>query len=146
MYCVERFGKTRNPLYYQNFMVKTYNNCLFLRFGSQKTMKIKEQIGKSIAALLLFAALVLPSAIKFVHVFEDHEHFTCSAVSTHIHKSIIECDLCDFNYVSFDYTTAKFPNVHLPKVLLRVVSMEAPLKYNSFKITNTQLRAPPIFS
>ena len=35
-------------------------------------MDSKKQLGKNIAALLLFAALMLPTAIEFIHMFEGH--------------------------------------------------------------------------
>ncbi|MCX2679384.1 hypothetical protein OOZ15_05460 [Galbibacter sp. EGI 63066] len=109
-------------------------------------MEYKKQIGKNIVALLLFAALMLPTAIQFFHMFEGHEHITCSEKTSHIHKSITKCDTCDFHLVSFNYDIAKYPDLLLPKIPVKINVDFASLQFHSIKITNTQLRAPPIFS
>ena len=47
---------------------------------------------KSIVTLLL-VAIVLPAAIKFIHVFENHKHEVCSNPSdTHFHEIEIDCE------------------------------------------------------
>ena len=109
-------------------------------------MDYRKQIGKNIVALLLFAALMLPTAVQFFHVFEGHEHNTCSEKTTHIHKSITNCDICDFHLVSFNYNITKYPNLLVPKIPVGVDVKFTSLLFHSFKTTNTQLRAPPIFS
>ncbi|WP_241148012.1 hypothetical protein [Lacinutrix jangbogonensis] len=51
---------------------------------------------KSIVMLLL-VAIVLPSVIKFVHVFEDHKHEVCTNTSdTHFHEVEIDCEFYKF--------------------------------------------------
>lgn len=112
----------------------------------QKTMDYKKQIGKNIAALLLFAVLMLPSAIPFIHIFHGHEHIACTEKTTHIHKSVVKCEICSFRFVSFNNDIAKYPELLLPKIPVKIEVNFASLQYHSFKITNTQLRAPPIFS
>lgn len=109
-------------------------------------MEYRKQIGKNILALLLFTALLLPTAVQFFHVFEAHEHITCKEKTTHIHKTINKCDTCDFYLTSFNYDIAKFPNLQLPKINTAVNTKLTSLQFHSFIITNTQLRAPPILS
>ncbi len=109
-------------------------------------MDYKKQIGKNIVALLLFAAIMLPTAVQFFHVFEDHEHIVCNEKSTHIHESISKCDICDFHLASFNYDLAKYPDLELPKIPVKNDVNFASLQFHSFKTTNTQLRAPPVFS
>lgn len=109
-------------------------------------MDSKKQLGKNIAALLLFAALMLPTAIEFIHMFEGHEHITCNDRTTNIHKSVVKCDICHFHLASFNYDIAEHPNLLLPKIPVKIESNFTSLQFHSFKLTNTQLRAPPIFS
>ena len=109
-------------------------------------MDSRKQIGKNIVALLLFVALMLPTAVQFFHVFEGHEHNTCSEKTTHIHKSITKCDICDYHLASFNYDIAKYPDLLLPKIPVKIEADFTSLQFHSFQITNTQLRAPPIFS
>jgi hypothetical protein len=109
-------------------------------------MGSEKQLGKSIAALLLFVALMLPSAIQFIHMSDGHEHIACKEKTTHIHKPVVKCEICSFHLASFNYDLAKYPELLLPKIHVKVEANFASLQYHSFKITNTQLRAPPIFS
>jgi len=109
-------------------------------------MDYKKQIGKNIVALLLFAALILPTAVQFFHIFEGHEHIACIEKGIHIHKSNTECEICSFNLASFNYDIAKYPDLLIPKIPVKVDENLQPLQLHFFNITNTQLRAPPIFS
>lgn len=109
-------------------------------------MDSKKQLGKNIAALLLFVVLMLPTAFEFIHTFEGHELITCNDRTTHIHKSVVKCNICQFHIASFNYDTAEYPNLLLPKITVKIEANFTSLQFISFKITNTQLRAPPIFS
>lgn len=109
-------------------------------------MDYKKQIGKNITALLLFVALMLPTAIPFIHMFDGHEHIACAEKTTHIHKSVVTCEICSFNLASFNYDIAEYRELLLPKIPVKLEANFTSLQYHSFKITNTQLRAPPIFS
>ncbi|MFT5824369.1 MAG: hypothetical protein ACI8ZM_005636 [Crocinitomix sp.] len=122
------------------------NNSLLSRLRHNKKMDYKKQIGKNIAALLLFVALMLPSAIPFIHLFEGHEHIACSEQTTHIHKSVVKCEICSFHLASFNYDIAEYSELLLPKIPVKIEANFASLQYHSFKINNTQLRAPPILS
>mgnify|MGYP000622114844 CR=1 FL=1 len=109
-------------------------------------MDCKKQIGKNIVALLLFTALTLPTAIEFFHLFEGHDYIACNENTTHIHKSVTKCDICDFHLASFNYDIATYPNLLLPNIPVKVDVNFTSFLLGSFNITNTQLRAPPIFS
>ena len=109
-------------------------------------MDYKKQLGKNIAALLLLVALVLPTAIQFFHLFEGHEHLACTKQQTHIHKSIVKCEICSFHLASFNYDIIEYTDFLLPEIPVKIEANFASLQLRSFKITNTQLRAPPIFS
>ena len=109
-------------------------------------MNFKIQLGKNITALLLFVAVMLPSAVQLIHVFDGHEHVACTEHTTHIHQTVIKCDICSFHLTSYNYDIAQYPNLLVPEIPVKLEVNFASLKLHSFKITNTQLRAPPIFS
>ncbi|WP_146743714.1 hypothetical protein [Aequorivita sp. CIP111184] len=109
-------------------------------------MDYKKQLGKNIAALLLFVALMLPTAVQFVHMFEGHEHIACTEQTTHIHKSEVKCEICHFHLASFNYDIDQYPELLLPSIPVKIEANFASLQFHSFKITNTQLRAPPTLS
>lgn len=109
-------------------------------------MNFKKQIGKNIVTLLLFTALMLPTAVQFFHMLDGHKHIACTETTTHIHESVIKCKICSFQLDSFDYDIAKYPDLLVPNTPIKVEAKFASLQYHSFNITNTRLRAPPIFS
>ncbi|WP_159021375.1 hypothetical protein [Formosa sp. L2A11] len=109
-------------------------------------MDQKKQLGKNIASLLLFIALMLPTAVKFVHIFEGHEHFTCTETRTHLHKTVSRCEICSFHLTSFKYDIFEYPDLLVSETLQKTVADFSALQLHSFKITNTQLRAPPTLS
>ncbi len=118
-----------------------------MRFGPyRRIMEDKKQFGKNLVALLLFVALMVPTAVQFFHMFEAHEHTACSENATHVHQSATKCDVCDFHLASFNYDIAKYPDLELPKISEEVNLNFASLNFQPFKISNAQLRAPPIFS
>lgn len=109
-------------------------------------MDFKKQIGKNLAALMLLVAFMLPTAVQFYHSFEGHEHNTCTEQKTHIHKTVSKCEICSFHLASFNYDVAEYPDLVLSTIPVKIEADFASLQFHSFKITNTQLRAPPIFS
>lgn len=109
-------------------------------------MVYKKQVVKNLVALLLFIALMLPTAIHFFHIFEGHEHNAVTEKSTQVHETISKCDICDFQLASFSYDIANYPDLLLPNNTVKIKINFNSLQLHSFKITNTQLRAPPVFS
>lgn len=52
---------------------------------------------KSIALVLLIA-IMLPTAVKFAHVFENHKHEVCTNPSdSHFHEIEVDCEFYKFN-------------------------------------------------
>lgn len=104
-----------------------------------------KQIEKAIVASVLFCALMLPTALQFSHFFQGHEHIAYNDSSTHLHQEIPNCQICHFHSASFNYDVAEYPELLTSPVLFRVEKHFSPLLFNSFKDTNTRLRAPPHF-
>ena len=109
-------------------------------------MDYKRQTVKNITALLLFVALMLPSAIQFIHMFEGHDHLACKEQTAHLHETVVKCNVFSIHLASFNYDIAEYPNLLLPKIYVEKKVNFAFLQFHSFSISNTQLRAPPIFS
>ena len=64
-------------------------------------MKIKTVITSifRVLAVTLVLAVLLPSAVKFNHVFTHHTHEVCDndkSLDTHFHESNIDCDFYKF--------------------------------------------------
>jgi hypothetical protein len=58
---------------------------------------IKEQIAFKIVTLLLAFTLLVPSVVKFSHVFTHHQHEICNGeYQTHLHKTDIDCNFYKF--------------------------------------------------
>ena len=109
-------------------------------------MFCNNQFGKNISAFVLLAALLLPTAVQFVSIFESHDHVVCTEQQTHFHQSIVECEICTFNYSPFHYSITSFKDT---EVLLTPETSKVnfgSLLFHSFTITNTQLRGPPVLA
>lgn len=109
-------------------------------------MDYKKQIGKRRVAVLLFIAIMLPVTTQFFHLFEAHEHTVCTDNTTHFHETIIKCEICSFHFTPINYDIAQYPDLLLPKIAVKKEVNFTSLQLHSFCVTNTQLRAPPVFS
>ena len=109
-------------------------------------MYLKNQIGKNVVAVLLLLAVMLPSAIQFVHMIEGHEGIACNDQSTHIHKSEKVCEVCAFNLTSLSYAIVKYPDLLLIQISVKVSTNYTPTQLYFSTLTNKQLRGPPVFS
>ena len=127
------------PFFNINYLLLHLKHC-------RQTMERTKQIGKNTVALLLFLALMLPTAIQFSHAFEGHDHIPCEDDSRHFHQDVPDCHTCDFHLTSFNYDVAEYTDLSLPKFIVKNAVNFTSLQFNSFKKTNTQLRAPPVFS
>ena len=58
---------------------------------------LKQHILFKALTLILVLTLILPSAVKFTHVFEKHHHEVCYGESdAHFHTLDIECEFYNF--------------------------------------------------
>ena len=109
-------------------------------------MYLNNQLGKNIAAFLLLLAIMLPTAIQFSHMIEGHEGIACNDQSTHIHQSEKICEICAFHLTSFSYDIAKYPDLQLVHISVKVSTTYTSLQLYFSTLTNNQLRGPPVFS
>ena len=109
-------------------------------------MDTKNQFGKNIIASLLLMFLLLPTVFQFVSVFEDHEHVVCSEQQVHVHKSIVDCEICSFHFTPLNYNLAQHKSFEVLLISETTQENFTSLLFHSFKITNIQLRGPPALS
>jgi len=58
---------------------------------------IKNHIVLNVFAAILTISIVIPSAVKFAHAFENHQHEVCTNFSTtHLHQLDIDCEFYKF--------------------------------------------------
>ena len=109
-------------------------------------MYLKYQLGKTTASVLLLLAFILPTAIQFSHMIEGHESDTCNLQISHIHKSEKNCETCDFQLTSISYDIAEYPDLLLTQISVKLSTDFTPLQFYYPRLTNKQLRAPPVNS
>ncbi|WP_290696185.1 hypothetical protein [Lacinutrix sp.] len=104
--------------------------------------KIQHIVIKSII-ILLVAAIVLPSVVKFTHVFEEHKHEVCANPSdSHYHEVEIDCEFYKFK-VNNPYTLV-FENIYIFNNLNNYSNFYSRYTFlKSFKNFGIALRGPP---
>jgi hypothetical protein len=105
----------------------------------------KKKILQIITVAFFSFALLLPTAVKFAHTLEGHEHLACTDFSVHLHKKQLDCSICDFHYSIFDFKPQEIPDFvvfhsfqHIDTVYLIPGFNLNPKHYF--------LRGPPLFS
>jgi len=104
----------------------------------------KQHIAFRIATLLTVVCLVLPSVVKFSHLFTHHEHEVCIGKNqSHLHELDLDCEFYKFNLSNSFYVKSEeyFKlTINLPSLLLNT-------EYHSFLKSHQQLttylRGPP---
>ncbi len=75
-------------------------------------MKQQQHIAFKIAAIVVLLAVLLPSAVQFTHLLEDHKHQVCTDnSSTHMHEIDLDCEFYKFQInpvFSFNTKTITF--------------------------------------
>ncbi|MBZ0328690.1 MAG: hypothetical protein K8F54_13875 [Altibacter sp.] len=66
-------------------------------------MYCKSNILKITSAVVLTLALLLPAAVQFTHIFEEHPHSLCTDHSVHLHEQETDCPICDFHLSTFTF-------------------------------------------
>ena len=89
--------------------------------------------------------MMLPMTVQFAHIFEAHEHISCQEKSTHIHKKVTECKICDFHFFPITYDFSGYSEYVKATISSIVVLSFTALFINSFTNNTTLLRGPPNF-
>lgn len=103
----------------------------------------KEHIITKTATILLACLLLIPTSVKFAHIFSNHKHDVCHGKkSTHLHELNTDCDFYKFK-LSNSYTVTFFNfELFCPKEgTFEIVSQYQFL--SKFQRLHTTLRGPP---
>lgn len=94
-------------------------------------------------SLLLVGCLLFPLTVQFSHVFESHDHTSCSEITQHIHEKKFDCHVNDFHYNNFD-TTASFVSLFIPTATVSSEVVEFSYLVASEEPQTLLLRGPPM--
>ncbi len=103
----------------------------------------REHIIFRILTLVLVTTLLVPSVIKFSHIFSHHQHKICTGgTSTHIHKVDLDCDFQKFQLnKTFTIHNSYSKLFSLKKLSVKIVSQYDFL--SSYQQLYFALRGPP---
>lgn len=104
---------------------------------------LKKHIVFKIITLIIAVVFLVPSAIKFSHVFTHHTHEVCKGeLTSHIHKVDIDCDFYKFqlnkNFTYLLFNVDLFLENNEPQ---QIVSQYHFL--SKYQRLQTSLRGPP---
>lgn len=96
-----------------------------------------------ISTLILVLALLLPTFVKFNHVFEDHVHEVCNGEKqAHLHTADIDCQFYKF-HVNHNFTIpCNFTELFIPEDNFQLTLPHYQFLSNYQKL-HFSLRAPP---
>ena len=109
-------------------------------------VKFKTPFGKTLGAIMLFIALLSPSAVELYHSFECHKHLACDEDIAHLHEAPSQCDLCSEYSITYNFDLVDILSIAIPKNLYQDEENTHFFHYSSIKTTHAQLRAPPVLS
>ncbi|WP_052461047.1 hypothetical protein [Psychroserpens mesophilus] len=106
----------------------------------------KQHITFRIATLLIVVCLVLPSVVKFTHVFAHHEHEVCLGENqSHLHELDSDCEFYKFN-INHNTILSNFEFVTLEVHENQSIIASRYLFLSSFQKLHFSLRGPPFNS
>jgi len=106
-------------------------------------LKQQQHIAFKYIAIVLLLAVMLPSAVKFTHVFENHKHEVClDNITTHMHKTDVECEFYKFKLNTQYYTFFEISFLNIEDNFLKINNTLYNFKYNHQQLSYS-LRGPP---
>ena len=95
---------------------------------------------------MLMGVLSLPSIINLFHQCDSHNSIDFKENKAHLHHLQTECEVCDFNLLTFNYKINEVPNLEKKEIFVVPDNFFVDNYFHSFSLKYTQLRAPPMFS
>lgn len=96
--------------------------------------------------LVLVLAFLLPSAVKFMHVFEQHQHEVCyGEADAHFHTLDFDCEFYKFK-VNSPFIIFENANYLLPSPEVVVFNATEYSFLSTFQILHFSHRGPPVIS
>ena len=106
-------------------------------------MDRKKQIVKLISALGLFIALMMPTIIQFVHIFDVHEHVICTDQDLHVDQTQVKCEICAIQFVPFDSNLSEYSEIISPDYEVLQAEELPKLEFGIIPFNSNPLRGPP---
>ena len=108
----------------------------------------KKQIVKLLSALGLFIALMMPTIIQFVHIFDVHEHLVCTDQDLHVDETPVKCEICAIQFVPFDSNLSEHSEIISPDYEVVQAENLPAFQFGIITFNSNPLRGPPssIFS
>lgn len=105
--------------------------------------KLKEHILFKTLTLVLAMVLLVPTAVKFAHIFAHHKHDIClGEKKTHLHEINTDCDFYKFKLThAYTFTFFNFELFSVEENHVTIVSQY--LFLSEFQRLQTSLRGPP---
>lgn len=93
--------------------------------------------------LILVLTLLLPSAVKFMHIFENHQHEVCYGESdAHFHTLDIDCEFYNFK-LNVPFTLPENVSVLISLLEIKSVVKSDYSFLSDYQILHFSLRGPP---
>ena len=97
---------------------------------------------ESICSWVLIVTFLVPTGIRLVELFDNHEHDFCSETSLHFHKKNDDCVTCDFSFSNFEF---KFEDISIENkdLFLESNSIAQKVIFITSNISDFDSRGPP---
>lgn len=96
------------------------------------------------ACFILMMAMLLPSAVKFSHVFSHNQHEICNGeYQTHLHKSDIDCTFYKFKLNTNFYSLFEYFEMPINESYFKIDSALY-VFLNNHQQLSFSLRGPPV--
>lgn len=105
---------------------------------------LKQHIIFKTITLLLSVSLLIPTAYKFAHIFENHHHDICKGESaTHLHEINADCDFYKFKLNNTQFYEAP-KSIEIPTIVTFVLLNHATYNFlYNHQSLSFSLRGPP---
>ncbi|WP_431134365.1 hypothetical protein [Psychroserpens mesophilus] len=106
----------------------------------------KQHIAFRIATLAIVICLVLPTVVKFSHIFAHHKHEVCLGENqSHLHEIDVDCEFYKFN-LNHQTTLTSFEFSPLEVAKNQQVITSRYFFLSTFQRLHFSLRGPPVNS
>ncbi|WGD34615.1 hypothetical protein [Olleya sp. YS] len=106
-------------------------------------MKTQQNIIIKILSVVVLLAVLFPSAVKFAHVLEQHEHEVCIDNSTtHMHEVDFDCEFYKFKLTTQYYSLLESDDLILEDNYSKICNTSYNFRYNHQQLSYS-LRGPP---
>ncbi|WP_242084757.1 hypothetical protein [Aestuariivivens sediminis] len=104
---------------------------------------LKEHMAFRIFTLLVIAALLTPTVVKFTHTFYHHTHKVCTGEkSTHLHKIDLDCELLKC-HLHKNFTLSSFTITLFSEDPLQSITEAYYFFLSDYQRLHFSLRGPP---